>query len=357
MRPTWARVDLAAIRHNVEQMSRAIAPSRLCAVIKADAYGHGDVPVAEAVLEAGVDILAVALVEEGVRLREAGVEAPILILSEPPIAAVVEMLRWDLTPSAYRVEFLEALAAAAAVPVDVHLKIDTGMHRVGASVDQLDDLLDAIRPPLRLAALWTHFAVADEDPDFTRFQIKRFQEALGSRQIPTHLANTAGGLLFPEARGVMVRAGLGIYGLHPCPETRPLVDLRPALSVVSRVTHVRRLPAGARPSYGRRRELATEATVVTVPIGYADGVPRLLSAAGGEVLVGGGRHPIAGTVTMDQIVVDVGDTPVELGDEVVLLGRQGEEEISADEWAGRVNTISYEIICAIGPRVPRKYSE
>lgn len=357
MRPTWACVDLAAIRHNVEQLSRAVAPSRLCAVIKADAYGHGDVPVAEAVLEAGVETLAVALVEEGVRLREAGIEAPILVLSEPPIAAAAEMLRWDLTPSAYRVEFLEALAAAAAVPVDVHLKIDTGMHRVGAPVDQLDELLDAIRPPLRLAALWTHFAVADEDPDFTRVQIKLFQEALGSRSIPTHLANTAGGLLFPEARGAMVRAGLGIYGLHPCPETRPLVDLRPALSVVSRVTHVRRLPAGARPSYGRRREMATEATVVTVPIGYADGVPRLLSATGGEVLVGGGRHPLAGTVTMDQIVVDVGDTPVEMGDEVVLLGRQGEEEISADEWAARVNTISYEIICDIGPRVPRKYSE
>ena len=357
MRPTWASVDLAAIRHNVEQLSRAVAPSRLCAVIKADAYGHGDVPVAEAVLEAGVETLAVALVEEGVRLREAGIEAPILVLSEPPIAAAAEMLRWDLTPSAYRVEFLKALAAAAAVPVDVHLKIDTGMHRVGASVDQLDELLDAIRPPLRLAALWTHFAVADEDPDFTRVQIKRFQEALGSRSIPTHLANTAGGLLFPEARGTMVRAGLGIYGLHPCSETRPLVDLRPALSVVSRVTHVRRLPAGSRPSYGRRREMETEATVVTIPIGYADGVPRLLSATGGEVLVGGGRHPLAGTVTMDQIVVDVGDTPVEMGDEVVLLGRQGEEEISADEWAARVNTISYEIICDIGPRVPRKYSE
>src|SRR5690606_33765928 len=256
---------------------------------------------------------AVALVEEGVRLREAGIEAPILVLSEPPIAAAAEMLRWDLTPSAYRVEFLEALAAAAAVPVDVHLKIDTGMHRVGAPVDQLDELLDAIRPPLRLAALWTHFAVADEDPDFTRVQIKLFQEALGSRSIPTHLANTAGGLLFPEARGAMVRAGLGIYGLHPCPETRPLVDLRPALSVVSRVTHVRRLPARSRPSYGRRREMATEATVVTVPIGYAHGVPRLLSATGGEGLVGGGRHPLAGSATADQIVVDGGDTAVERG--------------------------------------------
>src|SRR5690606_26019087 len=134
--------------------------------------------------------------------------------------------------SAYTIEFLEALAAAAAVPVDVHLKIDTGMHRVGASVEHLGALLEAIRPPLRLAALWTHFAVADEDPDFTRVQIERFQKAVGARQVPVHLSNTAGGLLFPEARGSMVRAGLGIYGLHPCPETRPVVDLRPALSVV-----------------------------------------------------------------------------------------------------------------------------
>lgn len=357
MRPTWARVDLAAIRHNVEELSRAIAPSRLCAVIKADAYGHGDVPVAEAALEAGIETLAVALVEEGVRLREAGIEAPILVLSEPPVAAAAELLRWNLTPSAYTIEFLEALAAAAAVPVDVHLKIDTGMHRVGASVEHLEALLEAIRPPLRLAALWTHFAVADEDPDFTRVQIERFQKAVGARQVPVHLSNTAGGLLFPEARGSMVRAGLGIYGLHPCPETRSVVDLRPALSVVSRVTHVRRLPAGARPSYGRRRPLPADATVATVPIGYADGLPRLLSARGGEVLVAGRRHPIAGTVTMDQIVVDVGDTPVTVGDEVVLLGRQGTEEISADEWAARVDTISYEIICAIGPRVPRKYLE
>lgn len=357
VRPTWARVDLAAIRHNVEELSRAIAPSRLCAVVKADAYGHGDVPVAEAALEAGVETLAVALVEEGVRLREAGIEAPILVLSEPPVAAAAELLRWNLTPSAYTVEFLEALASAAAVPVDVHLKLDTGMHRVGASVGQLADLLDAIRPPLRLAALWTHFAVADEDPDFTRVQIERFREAVGDRQIPVHLANTAGGLLFPEARGSMVRAGLGIYGLHPCPETRPLVDLRPALSVMSRVSYVRQLPAGSRPSYGRRRELPADATVVTVPIGYADGLPRLLSARGGEVLVGGRRHPIAGTVTMDQIVVDVGDTPVAVGDEVVLIGRQGEEAISADEWARLVGTISYEVVCAIGPRVPRKYSE
>lgn len=356
MRPTWAQVDLGAIRHNIAELQRAVMPARLCAVIKADAYGHGDVPVAEAALEAGVERLAVALVEEGVRLREAGVEAPILVLSEPPVGDAAEMLRWGLTPSAYSVEFLEALSAAATGTVDVHLKVDTGMHRVGAPPEALPDLLAALTSPLRLAAVWTHLAVADEDPDFTRVQVERFRQVLGSRSVPVHLANTAGGLLFPEARGSMVRAGLGVYGLHPCAETRSLVDLRPALSVVSRVAYVRRLPRGARPSYGRRRPLPAEATVVTVPIGYADGVPRRLSDTGGEVLIGGRRHPIAGTVTMDQIVVDVGDLPVSCGDEVVLLGRQGDESISADEWADRVDTISYEIVCAIGPRVPRKYT-
>lgn len=356
MRPTWAQVDLGAIRHNIAELQRAVTPARLCAVIKADAYGHGDVPVAEAALEAGVERLAVALVEEGVRLREAGIEAPILVLSEPPVGDAAEMLRWGLTPSAYSVEFLEALRAAATGTVDVHVKVDTGMHRVGAPPELLPDLLAALTPPLRLAAVWTHLAVADEDPDFTRIQVERFRQMLGPRSVPVHLANTAGGLLFPEARGSMVRAGLGVYGLHPCAETRSLVDLRPALSVVSRVAYVRRLPRGARPSYGRRRPLPAEATVVTVPIGYADGVPRRLSDTGGEVLIGGRRHPIAGTVTMDQIVVDVGDLPVSCGDEVVLLGRQGDESISADEWADRVDTISYEIVCAIGPRVPRKYT-
>jgi alanine racemase len=356
VRPTWAQVDLGAIRHNISELQRAVTPAGLCAVIKADAYGHGDVPVAEAALEAGVERLAVALVEEGVRLREAGIEAPILVLSEPPVGDAAEMLRWGLTPSVYSVEFLEALRAAATGTVDVHVKVDTGMHRVGAPPELLPDLLGALTPPLRLAAVWTHLAVADEDPDFTRIQVERFRQVLGPRSIPVHLANTAGGLLFPEARGSMVRAGLGVYGLHPCAETRSLVDLRPALSVVSRVAYVRRLPRGARPSYGRRRPLPAEATVVTVPIGYADGVPRRLSDTGGEVLIGGRRHPIAGTVTMDQIVVDVADLPVSCGDEVVLLGRQGDESISADEWADRVDTISYEIVCAIGPRVPRKYT-
>lgn len=354
MRPTHAEIDLGAIRHNVSALTALVAPASMCTVVKADAYGHGDVPVAEAALESGASWLAVALVEEGVRLREAGVEAPVLLLSEPSLGDAAEVVHWRLTPTAYRLEFISALAEAARDPVDVHVKLDTGMHRVGAPLESLATLVGAIKPPLRLGALWTHFAVADEDPDFTQLQIERFRQAVAGLDVPLHLANTAGAVLFPLARADLVRVGLGTYGLHPCPETRPVVDLHPALRVVSRVTYVRRLPAGSRPSYGRRRALSTESTVVTVPIGYADGMPRLLSDSG-EVLIGGKRRPLAGTVTMDQIVVDMGNDPVEVGDEVVLIGRQGEEEVTADDWARLVGTISYEIVCAIGPRVPRRY--
>ncbi len=356
VRPTYAEIDLAAVRHNVAEMIRLVAPARYCAVVKADGYGHGDVPVAEAALEAGADCLAVALVEEGVRLREAGIEAPIVVLSEPSLGDASEIVRWGLTATAYRIGFLRALAEAADRPVEVHLKVDTGMHRVGAPASRLPELLDAVQEPLRLGAIWTHFAVADEDPEFTDAQIDRFRKAVAGLEVPFHLANTAGALLFPAARADMVRVGLGTYGLYPCPASREVVDLRPAMRVVSQAVYVRRLPAGARPSYGRRRTLEREANVVTVPIGYADGIPRRLSATGGEVLIRGRRYPLAGTVTMDQIVVDVGDDPVEVGDEVVLIGRQGSEEISADEWAEKTDTISYEVVCDIGPRVPRRYS-
>ncbi len=357
MRPTFADIDLSAIRHNVAALAAAVAPATVCSVVKADGYGHGDVPVAEAALEAGADMVAVALVEEGIRLREAGIDAPVLVLSEPDVGDAAEIVHWGLTPTAYRPEFLSALASVAEAELEVHLKIDTGMHRVGADPALLADLIAAVgsERTLTVGAIWTHFAVADTDAEFTDAQVDEFRRAVGDRPVSVHLANTAGALLFPHARGNMVRVGLGTYGLHPCDATRPLVQLRPAMRLVSAVVHRQRLPPGSRPSYGRRRGLPVESTVVTVPIGYADGMPRLLSARDGEVLIGGRRHPLAGTITMDQIVVDVGDHPVELGDEVVLIGRQGDEEISADEWAAKMETISYEIVCDIGPRVPRRY--
>lgn len=355
MRPTRAEIDLGAVRHNTAVLARLIAPSSLCAVVKADGYGHGDAPVASAALEAGAGVLAVALVEEGIRLREAGIAAPVLLLSEPPPAAATEVVGWELTPTVYTVAFAEALARAGA-SIQIHVKVDTGMHRVGVLPEELPRLLRLLDSRLEVAAIWSHLPVADEDFAYTAGQIERFDQITSGLGVPYHLANTAAAVLFPEARGSMCRIGLGLYGLHPCPETRDLVDLRPAMRIVSEVSDVRRLPAGARPSYGRRRELVAEATVATVPIGYADGFPRHL-ADRGLVLIGGRRHPLAGMVTMDQIVVDLGDHEVERGDEVVVIGRQGADEITADEWATHLNTISYEVVCGIGPRVPRRYLE
>jgi len=357
VRPTYAEIDLGAIAHNVAAFRELIAPSVVCAVVKADAYGHGDVPVAVSALEAGAGYLAVALVEEGIRLREAGIGAPILVLSEPPISAAADIANWELTPTVYSMDFIRSLEATG-THHDVHLKVDTGMHRVGAAPTAVGDLVGAIRSSanLDLAAVWTHFSVADEDPDYTRSQIAVFDEVTAPHEPPSsHLANTAGAVLFPEARRTMCRIGLGIYGLHPCPDTVEKIDLRPAMRLVTHVSHIQRVAAGERPSYGRVRALQRDSTVVTVPVGYADGLPRALTS-GGSALIGGTRYPLAGTVTMDQIVIDVGDATPELGDEVVLLGRQGDEEISAYEWAASLATISYEVVCSIGPRVPRRHS-
>ena len=354
MRPTYAEIDLDAIGHNTAELAKLIAPAALCAVVKADAYGHGDVPVANKAISSGAEVLAVALVEEGVRLREAGVDAPIVLLSEPLPTDIPALDRWQLSPTVYSTTFMDALVASG-IQTAVHVKIDTGMHRVGADAERGKELVAAAEraPNLELASLWTHFAVADEDHGYTLEQIERFSDV--QIDAPSrHLANTAGAILFPEARGDMCRVGLGIYGLHPNAATRDVVDLKPAMRVVTHVGHVQRLPAGERPSYGRIRPLERDATVVTAPMGYADGFARSLSKDG-EVLIRGNRYPLAGTVTMDQIVIEVGDDEVSRGDEVVIIGVQGDDEISADEWADLLGTISYEVVCSIGPRVPRRY--
>jgi len=362
MRPTWIEIDLGAIRENVATLVATVAPARVCAVVKADGYGHGDVPAAEAAREGGAQWLAVALVAEGARLREAGVEGPILLLSEPFPEEVSEIIRWELTPTVYRESFVEALADAAPAGYPAHLKVDTGMHRVGASPEEAGRLAALIEQKgLSLEGAWTHLAVSEEDPIYTAEQTQRLMGFLGGLAaggvVPAilHASNTGGALGHPDARLDMVRVGIGIYGLRPAPGFHPEVPLRPAMRVVSHVSFLQRLPAGERPSYGRVRPLAAESTVATVPIGYADGVPRRLREAGGEVLIRGRRYPFAGTVTMDQILIDMGDDPVEVGDEVVLLGAQDKEEITADEWAEMLGTIVYEIVCGFGPRIPRRY--
>jgi len=375
-RPAWARVDLDAVRHNVAALTRLAAPSALCAVVKADAYGHGSTEVAQAAVEGGATWLAVALVEEGARLRRAGIEAPILLLSEPEADGLEAAVAYRLTPTLYTAAAVgraAAAAAAAGVVAPVHVKVDTGMHRVGATpADAFEIAMAAAgEASLDLEGIWTHLAVADggsaEDRAFTAAQLQRFDDVVdklaaeGVRPRVRHAANSAATVVHADARYQMVRCGLAVYGYLPTPEVAAAfaeasggAELRPVLSLLAKVSAVRLLERGDRPSYGRRRPLPQRSVVATVPIGYADGVPRALFDGGFEVLIGGRRHPLAGTVTMDQIVVDCGaDAPVAPGDEVVLLGRQGDEVVTADEWARRLGTISYEVLTGIGPRVPR----
>jgi alanine racemase len=372
-RPVWAEVDLDAVRHNVRVLADVAAPAQLLAVVKADAYGHGAVPVARAALEAGATWLGVALVEEGVELRDAGIEARILLLSEPPTAAAATVVARGITPIVYTANGIEALAKAVAdagaQPFAVHIKVDTGMHRVGCSPDDALALVEAVdaRTELVLEGICTHLAVADEpENSYNTEQLDRFDAllaALPERAVPliVHAANSAGVLAHPRAHHHLVRCGIAIYGIPPATALGGRVALRPALALKARVSHTKLLPAGASVSYGRHYTMPTDANAVTVPVGYADGVPRSLGLMGGEVLIGGARRPIAGAVTMDQLVVDVGGDPFEadteslLGMEVVLIGRQGDEEITAGEWAERLGVIPYEVTTRIGPRVPRVY--
>jgi alanine racemase len=369
LRPVWGEVDLAAVRANTRALLDAAAPAALLAVVKADGYGHGAVPVARAALDAGATWLGVALVEEGVVLRDAGIDAPVLVLSEPAPAAAATVVAHRLTPVVYTANGIDALAKAVAeagggAPLPVHLKVDTGMHRVGCSPHEALALVDAIeaRSELTLEGVCTHFAVADDPDDpYTAGQIQQFEAFLaaladGERaRLIVHAANSAGLLAHPASHYDLVRCGIALYGVAPAPALAGRIALEPVLSLRARVSYVKSLGAGERLSYGLRYELATDSRIATVPVGYADGVPRNLALTGGHALIGGRRHPIAGTITMDQLMVDVGDTPVEVGDEVVLLGRQGGEAITADEWAERLGTIAYEVVTGIGPRVPRRY--
>ena len=375
-RRAFAEVDLEAISSNAAVLSALVAPAELCAVVKADAYGHGAVPVAAAALAGGATSLAVALVEEGVVLREAGFEVPIRILSEPAGEAMAEVVARDLLPSVYSPSGLEALrraAAGAARRVEVEVKVDTGMHRVGASPEEAIALVETVvaTPELSYAGLWTHFAVADEPDDpFTAEQLSRFEQvrkALADSGIPgpryVHAANSAGAIAHPSSRYDLVRCGISLYGYLPSPAVDPrLVDgagagsLRPALSWKTQVSYVRELEPGERTSYGLAYEIARRTDIATIPVGYADGVPRGLFKGGAELLIGGIRRPVAGAVTMDQLLVDCGpDSGVRRGDEVILIGSQGTETVSAQEWADRLGTISYEVLCRIGPRLPRRH--
>ena len=368
----WAEIDLDAVAHNVAVLREAVAPSAVWAVVKADGYGHGASEVSRAALAAGAQGLCVALVAEGIALRESGIDAPILVLSEQPPDAAAAVVEHRLTPTVYTRRYLDALITASPDRLPVHLKIDTGMQRVGAHPHTVAAIVASIEerfPAVVLAGVFTHLAVADEPADpFTATQLARFDDALS--HVPTglavHVANSAGALAHPAARRSFVRAGIALYGISPGPGVDDLAQtLRPVMSLKARISYVKQARAGSRISYGRRYQFGSDSTVATIPLGYADGVPRRLSSTtdrpGGQVLIRGQRCPIVGTITMDQFMVDCGDLDVRAGEEVVLIGEQegprGVERITATDWADRLGTIGYEIVCGIGKRVPRVYIE
>lgn len=366
----WAEIDLDALDNNIRMLRERVAPAAVWACVKADGYGHSARAVAAQSLRSGAAGLCVALTQEGVELRDAGIEAPILVLSEQPPEQSGDLVANRLTPTVYSAAAAGALAGVVpeGVTCDVHVKVDTGMQRVGARPEDVVMLAAHIRdltPRLNLAGVYTHLACADDvAAPANAMQLELFERVLGDLQAAglrpplAHAANSAGALAHPTSRYDMVRAGIAIYGISPGPDIDRLAgDLRQVLSLRARVSMVKRAAAATHVSYGWRHRFERETTVATVPIGYADGVPRRLGTLsdrpGMEVLIGGRRHRIVGVVTMDQLMVDVGDAEVAVGDEVVLIGRQGDELITAADWAERLDTIGYEIVCGISARVPR----
>lgn len=367
----WTRaiVDLDAIAHNIRVLRQRTQPgTELMAVIKADAYGHGAVPVARACLAAGAARLAVALVEEGIELRRAGIAAPILVLGSTAPERALEAVDHHIALTVFTPELARALESAAAERgrrAKVHLKIETGMGRLGLppgeELKSLARLCSSLRH-IEIEGVFSHLALADTtDRSYVRLQQAAFETGLadlasvGVRPPMRHLANSAATLELPECHYDVVRPGISIYGYYPSPEMPRTADLRPALTWLTRVVWVKEVPADTAVGYGCTFRAAQTMRIATLPLGYADGYSRAFSNRG-AVLIHGERAPIIGRVCMDQMMVDVSAIPsVSIGDEVILLGRQGGQAITADDLAEQIGTISYEILTGIGKRVPRFY--
>jgi alanine racemase len=366
LRPTRLEVDLRAVRANVTRL-RELAGAEVCAVVKADGYGHGAVPVARAAVDAGARWLAVALVEEGIELREAGIDVPILLLTEPPVAAIGELITARLTPTVYRAPFMAALEAAGHQrdhAIDVHVKLDTGMGRVGIPPELWRERLEqvAVARRLRVTGLFTHLARADElSVATTAEQLAAFGRGrdvaakLGLRPRWLHAANTAGTLAHPEARLDLVRPGIGVYGLSPGADVDAAEHgLRPALRLVTEIAFAKRISAGTPVSYGHRWRAPEDGWLAVLPLGYGDGMPRALTNRA-QVLLRGRRRPVVGTVCMDQVLVWCAEVEPTVGEPVVLLGPQGDEHVRVEEWAAAADTITYEIVTQLTARLPRHH--
>lgn len=364
--PVWAEIDLGAIRHNISFLDGIADRAEVMGVVKGYAYGHGNPASARAMLQGGATRLGVARIAEALHLRDNGIDAPIHVFTEAPLEAARTMVQARLTPTVYTEAFAAALSEAArelGTHIGVHVKLDTGMHRVGLPADAVADAVKVMRdlPNLTIEGAWSHLAVADvPDHPFTEKQLALFVELVDTIERTgvtlryKHIANSAAALSRPESFFDLVRCGIASYGLHPGRDLPGLDDLRPALALKARVGMVKKVPAGDALSYGLQYELARTSNVVTIGAGYADGYDRRLSGRA-DVLIAGSRFRVSGTVCMDQFMVDVGDGPVEVGETVTLIGTDSGERISAEELAEHVGTINYEITTRIPSRVPRIY--
>ncbi len=375
LRPTRAEIDLDSIGHNVSEFRRLLGPDvQIMAVVKADGYGHGAVETARKALQAGASRLGVALLEEGLELRRAGIEVPMLLLGHTDPAAVPLLLKYRLTPTLFgleRARLFSSCCAAEGGTLPVHLKVDTGMGRIGVRPGGAAAFIDHVSrlPGLKLEGIFTHLSSADEDSDearaYTAGQLQLFDDiAAAARQrgiaLPLcHAANSAAAVLYPQSRCNMIRLGISLYGCYPASWMKNVapVKLRPAMSLKSEIVFLKEVPAQTHISYGRSYCTTANSIIATLPIGYADGYSRRLSNSG-EVLVHGRRVPIAGRICMDQMMIDVSciEGAAE-GDEVVLYGKQDSENITVEEVAQFLGTINYEVLCNVGKRVPRCYLE
>ncbi|MGH2413069.1 MAG: alanine racemase [Microcystaceae cyanobacterium] len=363
----WIEIDRAALSHNIRQIKQLLSPqTELMAVVKADAYGHGAVRVAEIVLEAGASWLAIATLSEGIELREAGITAPILILgainTPEEITAIAE---WQLQPTLCNPQqalvFSETLTQLEQT-LPVHLKLDTGMSRLGTPWNEALEFVQLVQqlPYLQIASIYSHLATADDPtPTVMRLQQQRFQEtiaqlkAYGIMAPRLHFANSAATLSDRALHYNLVRVGLAIYGLHPAPHLDSTIALQPVLQVRARVTQVKTLPPGTGVSYGHQFVSKEELRLAVVGIGYADGVPRNLSNRL-QVLIRGQLVPQIGAITMDQLMLNVSQIPdLQAGEVVTLIGKDGNLEISAHDWAEALGTIPWEILCGFKHRLPR----
>ncbi|GAB6099647.1 alanine racemase [Halanaerocella petrolearia] len=361
---SWIEVNLDAVEYNLEQVAEYLEPETdIMAIVKANAYGHGAVKVAKRVLQAGASWLGVATVAEGVELRQAGIDAPILILGTLFSDQIKEVVEYKLTPTVYTYQLAKELSKVGN-KVKVHLKLDTGMGRIGLQPEEsLFEIKRIARlPNLELEGIFTHFAKADTDVDYTRKQLKQFKSVVKQLkevgiEIPIkHTANSVAIIDYPTSHYNLVRMGLLLYGLYPSSGLIDKIDLKPALNWKTKIAHLKEVSAGTSISYGGTHVTSASTKVATLPVGYHDGYPRNLSDKG-EVLYQGQLYPVIGRVCMDQLMVDLTGAQAEIGEVVTLLGAEEQEKITADELADKLGTINYEVISRIGPRVDRIYTK